>query len=41
MKDYFGGGEKRTPKFSVSCQHYSFAVNAFVDLIEEIRCRSV
>ena len=35
MKDYFGGGEKRTPKFSVSCQHYSFAVNAFVDLIKE------
>ena len=35
MKDYFGGGEKRTPKFSVSCQHYSFAVNAFVDLIKK------
>ena len=24
MKDYFGSGEKRAPKFSVSCQHYSF-----------------
>lgn len=35
MKDHFGGGDRRTPKFSVSCQHYSFAVNAFVDLIKE------
>ena len=33
MKDHFGKGKKRTPKFSVSCQHYSFAVNAYVDLI--------
>lgn len=35
MKDHFVSGERRTPKFSVSCQHYSFAVNAFVDLIKE------
>lgn len=35
MKDHFGSGERRAPKFSVSCQHYSFAVNAFVDLIKE------
>ncbi|WP_044916900.1 LysR family transcriptional regulator [Butyrivibrio sp. WCE2006] len=35
MREYFGSGERRTPKFSVSCQHYSFAVNAFVDLIKE------
>ncbi len=35
MKEHFGTGEKRAPKFSVSCQHYSFAVNAFVDLIKE------
>lgn len=35
MKDHFGNGERRSPKFSVSCQHYSFAVNAFVDLIKE------
>lgn len=35
MKAYFGLGETRAPKFSVSCQHYSFAVNAFVDLIKE------
>ena len=35
MKEYFIKGEKRSPKFSVSCQHYSFAVNAFVDLIKK------
>jgi DNA-binding transcriptional LysR family regulator len=26
---------ERVPHFSVSCQHYSFAVNAFVDVIRE------
>lgn len=35
IKEHFGTGDRRTPKFSVSCQHYSFAVNAFVDLIKE------
>ena len=35
MKEHFGVGKARMPKFSVSCQHYSFAVNAFVDLIKE------
>ncbi len=35
MKEHFGKGERKAPKFSVSCQHYSFAVNAFVDLIKE------
>ena len=35
MKEHFGNGVRRSPKFSVSCQHYSFAVNAFVDLIKE------
>ena len=35
MKDHFGLGKNRSPKFSVSCQHYSFAINAFVDLIKE------
>lgn len=35
MKQHFGTGERRVPKFSVSCQHYSFAVNAFVDLIKK------
>lgn len=34
MKDHFSSGTRRPPKFSVSCQHYSFAVNAFVDLIK-------
>ena len=27
--------DKRDPKFSVSCQHYSFAVNAFVDVVNQ------
>lgn len=27
--------EKQSPRFSVSSQHYSFAVNAFVDVIRE------
>ncbi len=35
MKEHFGTGEKRSPKFSVSCQHYSFAVNAFVELVKK------
>lgn len=35
MKEHFGSENVRTPKFSVSCQHYSFAVNAFVDLIKK------
>lgn len=30
---YLNGKEPR-PRFSVSCQHYSFAVNAFVDVIQ-------
>lgn len=28
MQEHFGKDKNRTPKFSVSCQHYSFAVNA-------------
>ena len=35
MQEHFGVGKKRVPKFCVSCQHYSFAVNAFVDVIRE------
>lgn len=35
MQEHFGKDKNRTPKFSVSCQHYSFAVNAFVDLIQQ------
>lgn len=35
MKDRFCNDKNRSPKFSVSCQHYSFAVNAFVDVVNE------
>ena len=35
MKEHFGISRKREPKFSVSCQHYSFAVNAFVDVVHK------
>lgn len=35
MQEKFSGTSKRNPRFSVSCQHYSFAVNAFVDVIKE------
>ena len=37
MKEHFGVAEKRDPKFSVSCQHYSFAVNAFVDVVNALQ----
>lgn len=36
MKEHFGVVNKRDPKFSVSCQHYSFAVNAFVDVVNQL-----
>ncbi|WP_455491552.1 hypothetical protein [Butyricicoccus sp.] len=32
---HFGVGKKRVPKFCVSCQHYSFAVNAFDEVVKE------
>ena len=32
--------QRRTPHFSVSCQHYSFAVNAFVDVIRQFDAAS-
>ena len=35
MKEHFGVVNKRDPKFSVSCQHYSFVVNAFVDVVNQ------
>ncbi len=35
MKERFCKDTKREPKFSVSCQHYSFAVNAFVDVVNK------
>ncbi len=35
MMEHFKGERNQKPRFSVSCQHYSFAVNAFVDVIRE------
>ena len=40
MQEHFGKDKNRTPKFSVSCQHYSFAVNAFVDVIKTFGSQS-
>ncbi len=34
LEERYKGGETVNPIFSVSCQHYSFAVNAFVDVIK-------
>lgn len=35
LKERFLGEKRQSPRFSVSCQHYSFAINAFVDVIKE------
>ena len=35
MEDRYKGGKGGNTIFSVSCQHYSFAVNAFVDVIRK------
>lgn len=35
MEEKFLNKKSHSPRFSVSCQHYSFAVNAFMDLIRE------
>lgn len=35
LKEKFLNTREQSPRFSVSCQHYSFAVNAFVDVIRE------
>lgn len=35
LEDRFKGGGDGNTIFSVSCQHYSFAVNAFVDVIRQ------
>ena len=35
LEEKFTGKRSENPFFSVSCQHYSFAVNAFVDVIKE------
>lgn len=35
LEERFLNVQERKPQFSVSCQHYSFAVEAFVDIIKE------
>ena len=35
MQERYLNVNERNPRFSVSCQHYSFAVNAFVDVIRQ------
>ena len=35
LEERFAGKSREACAFSVSCQHYSFAVNAFVDVINE------
>lgn len=35
LEEKFLNSKEQSPRFSVSCQHYSFAVNAFVDVIRE------
>lgn len=35
MEEKYMSGKEQKPRFSISCQHYSFAVNAFVDVIQE------
>lgn len=35
LEEKFLNKKEQSPRFSVSCQHYSFAVNAFVDVIRE------
>ncbi len=40
LEDRYKTDAARNPIFSVSCQHYSFAVNAFVDVIREYEADS-
>ena len=35
LSEHFTGKKEFSPVFSVSCQHYSFAVNAMVDVIKK------
>jgi len=35
LEEKFLNKKEHSPQFSVSCQHYSFAVNAFVDVVRE------
>ena len=34
LMEKYGKGGQRKPRFGVSCQHYSFAVKAFVDMVK-------
>ncbi len=40
MKDRFCTDINRKPKFCISCQHYSFAVNAFVEVVKKYDARN-
>ncbi len=40
LTNRFVANKERKPVFSVSCQHYSFAVNAFIDVINEFNANS-
>ena len=40
LEGHYKGSTHQAPHFSVSCQHYSFAVNAFVDVIREFNTSS-
>lgn len=40
MTEHFKGEHSQEPHFSVSCQHYSFAVNAFIDVIRKYNADS-
>lgn len=40
MQEKFCGESNRNPRFSVSCQHYSFAVNAFADVVKKYKSDS-
>ena len=40
MTEHFKGEHSQKPHFSVSCQHYFFAVNAFIDVIRKYNADS-
>lgn len=40
LEERYLGTKKQSPRFSVSCQHYSFAVEAFVDVIRQFDASS-
>lgn len=40
MQEKYCGASVRNPRFSVSCQHYAFAVNAFADVVKKFESDS-